>query len=278
MAVPYNTIDKRGLIFVTESIQKSWRSSLPYLVAQKLRSDSTMTKLSFVSFAPKVLTNDVKLKEPIRKLRSPDLSENNECKIDDSVDQPTEEGSKERKTRTPSVSHVWRNQSNLEFVVQKTTPSFKIDCTQRILSSEISYETTYLVLTSWQEKILRIPNWSLPTGESFLRHIFRLAPVTIKLFGFSPDTKYDDPKLSQNPKFTTKGARLIQAIDMAAMFLGPDLEPFEKELYDLGWRHIAMQARPEYWPVVGEALLCTFEDHMIGGFTQKERDAWTIVS
>jgi hemoglobin-like flavoprotein len=185
---------------------------------------------------------------------------------------------KKSNTHTPLVPHLSRSPPNPEKCVQNATYSIKIDCTKRLMSSEINYDTVYTVIGSWQDKILRIPNWSLPTGESFLRHIFRLAPETITMFGFPPETKFDDPKLSENTKFTTKGARLIKAIDMAAMFLGPDLEPFEQELYSLGWRHVAMQARPEHWPVVGEALLCTFEDCMIGGFTQEERNAWTIVS
>lgn len=98
------------------------------------------------------------------------------------------------------------------------------------------------------------------------------------LFGFPEDTRYDDPKLSENARFMTKGSRLIKAIDMAASFLGPDLEPFETQLYELGWRHIAMQAQPEHWPFVGEALLCVFEDCMIGGITKEERESWIIVS
>jgi Globin len=162
--------------------------------------------------------------------------------------------------------------------VKKILPSVKIDCTRRIMPSEICYDTVDTVLQSWEKKILSIPNWSHSTGESFLRHIFRLAPPTITLFGFPADTKYNDPSLSTNIKFITKGVTLIKAIDMAVMFLGPDLEAFEEELYRLGWRHIAMRARPEHWPVVGEALMCTFEDCMRGKFTKKEREAWTIVS
>lgn len=170
------------------------------------------------------------------------------------------------------------SQSHPHGDAQKIESAIKIDCTKRVLSSDVSYAVVNSVINSWEQKILRIPNWSLPTGESFLRRIFRLAPPTITLFGFPADTKYDDPKLSENTQFTSKGARLIKAIDMAVMFLGPDLEPFEEELYALGYRHTAMKARPEHWPVVGEALLCTFEDCMKGGFTQEEREAWTLVS
>jgi hemoglobin-like flavoprotein len=99
-----------------------------------------------------------------------------------------------------------------------------------------------------------------------------------ELFGFPEGTKFDDPALSENKVFIGKGSRLIKAIDQAASFLGPDLEPFEAQLYELGWRHVAMKAQPAFWPIVGEALMCVFEDCMIGGFTPEEREAWTIVS
>lgn len=241
-----------------------------------------MIEASTVLRPRKVPTIGVDVKPTMRTGPRREGSQEVKCEKANPVDEHSKtkpkEVSKSTSTHTSVFSQVSQSRSGPKLNVENTAPGIKIDCTKRIPSSEISYDTVFLVLGSWQDKILRIPNWSLPTGISFLRHIFRLAPVTITLFGFPPDTKYDDPKLSENPKFTTKGARLIKAIDMAAMFLGPDLEPFEQELYSLGWRHIAMQARPEYWPAVGEALLCTFEDHMIGGFTQEERNAWTIVS
>jgi hypothetical protein len=134
------------------------------------------------------------------------------------------------------------------------------------------------VIDSWDQKILKIPNWSQVTGDSFLRNIFRLAPAAVVLFGYPADTDPNDPALSDNKEFVAKGARLIKAIDMAVSFLGPDLEPLEEQLYQLGWGHIAMKALPAHWPIVGDALLAVFDEFMIDGFTKKEREAWITVS
>ncbi|KAL3907135.1 MAG: hypothetical protein SGILL_008994, partial [Bacillariaceae sp.] len=126
----------------------------------------------------------------------------------------------------------------------------------------------------WDQKIINIPDWSRVTGISFLRHIFRIAPATLPIFGYPETTKWDDPALSEDDRFVQKGIRLIRAIDMAVAFLGPDLDPLEQQLYQLGWQHIAMKALPSHWPIVGDALLAVFEDCMVGGFNEKERNAW----
>jgi hypothetical protein len=153
----------------------------------------------------------------------------------------------------------------------------KIDCSKKIPATSINYSMVTNVIDSWDQKILKIPNWSQVTGESFLRNIFRIAPTAIVLFGFPADTDPDDPALSENKRFVSMGVKLIKAIDMAISFLGPDLEPLEEQLYQLGWAHIAMKALPPHWPLVGDALLAVFEECMIGGFTKEERLAWIKV-
>mmetsp|Transcript_4767 Transcript_4767/g.12113 ORF Transcript_4767/g.12113 Transcript_4767/m.12113 type:complete len:463 (-) Transcript_4767:107-1495(-) len=186
-------------------------------------------------------------------------------------------------TRKSSMGSTGTSDSSLSMKSASVPPpikkneELKIDCSKCIRSTEIDYEVVTIVVKSWEQKVLRIPSWDIRTGDIFMRHLFRLAPPTIELFGFPSDTRFDDPSLSNNKMFIGKGSRLIKAFDQAASFLGPDLEPFEAQLYELGWRHVAMKAQPEFWPVVGEALMCTFEDCMIGGFTAQEREAWTII-
>jgi len=160
---------------------------------------------------------------------------------------------------------------------QTGTCKLTIDCTKEISVNEINYAMASRVINSWDRQILQIPDWATITGESFLRHIFRIEPKTITLFDFPADTKWDDPALRQNDKFMKKAIKLIKAIDMAVSFLGPDLEPLEEQLYRLGWQHIAMKALPPHWPLVGDALLAVFDDCMIGGFKDADREAWIKV-
>lgn len=95
-----------------------------------------------------------------------------------------------------------------------------------------------------------------------------LIPKRSLLFGFPPKTKWDSPALSNYKVFLEKGVKLIRAIDMSVVFLGPDLDPLKEELYRLGWQHTAMKALPQHWPIVGEAPV-------IGGFLEtSETRGW----
>jgi hemoglobin-like flavoprotein len=153
----------------------------------------------------------------------------------------------------------------------------EIDCSKPIAVEDINYEMVSRVIDSWDQKIFQIPDWARVCGDRFLRHIFRIAPETVSIFGYPKDTKWDDPALSEDEKFVQKGIRLIKAIDMAVAFLGPDLDPLQEQLYQLGWQHIAMKALPSHWPIVGDALLAVFDECMVGGFTEAERDSWIKV-
>ncbi|KAL7567914.1 hypothetical protein ACA910_019627 [Epithemia clementina (nom. ined.)] len=149
-------------------------------------------------------------------------------------------------------------------------------CDKRVPISSISYATVHHVVTSWQV-ILNIPDWERVTGELFIRYIFKLEPKTIEMFGFPADTDYRDPDLVHDITFMTKGIVLIKAIDTSVQLLGPDLYPLEDIVYDLGKRHVMMQAQPEHWPVIGEALFLVFEECMEGKFTGEVREAWTLI-
>jgi Globin len=153
----------------------------------------------------------------------------------------------------------------------------KMDCTKEVSTDEIDYQMVNAVITSWDRKIMQIPNWSRVLGDRFLRHVFRIEPTTTSVFGFPPETKWDDPTLTTDEKFVQKGMKLVKAIDMAIVYLGPDLELLKEELYRLGWEHTAMKALPSHWPIVGEALLSSLEDCMIGGISDVERKAWIKV-
>jgi hemoglobin-like flavoprotein len=152
----------------------------------------------------------------------------------------------------------------------------KLHCSKQVPASDISFTMVENVIMSW-EKITQIPKWEKTTGDLFLRYIFKIEPATIDLFGFPAGTDYNDPDLTSNVKFVTKGVVLIKAIDTAVQMLGPDLYPLEDVLYDLGKRHVIMKAQPEFWPIVGEALFLVFEEYMGDAFDEGVRKAWTVM-
>ena len=110
------------------------------------------------------------------------------------------------------------------------------------------------------------------------RHrMFELEPDCIRMFGFPLDTKYDDPALSNDEKFVKKGIALIVAVDIALTFLGPDLEPLEDQLVELGTRHVGRQCKPKHWPMVGVALFYTLEQALGDKFTKEIQDCWVTL-
>jgi len=107
--------------------------------------------------------------------------------------------------------------------------------------------------------------------------MFELDPAFRTTFGFSKDADANDPVVYKNAKFLAHGQKFLSMIEKAVDCLGPDLEPLETELYDLGRRHVLMNALPEYWPTVGEALFHMLENVLGDAFTDEVRKAWTVV-
>jgi hemoglobin-like flavoprotein len=160
---------------------------------------------------------------------------------------------------------------------KKAVARSNLDCSQRIPADSISFQMVNTVINSWENKVKKIPNWLPIAGELLLRKMFELDPETITMFGLPADTRFNDPELKNNKHFMAKGMRLVQAVDTAIKFLGPDLEPLEDTLVELGTRHVARHCRPHHWPVVGDALFYVFEVGLGDQFTDEIREAWTIM-
>jgi hemoglobin-like flavoprotein len=151
-----------------------------------------------------------------------------------------------------------------------------LDATVPVPLSAITYEMVSNVMGTW-EQVRQIPNWDATAGEMFTRKIFELDPETIVMFGFPASTKYDDPKLSEDKAFMAKSIRLLKAIDVAVGCLGPDLQPLEEQLLDLGARHTAMNCRPHHWPVVGKALMHVLGVCLGDRLSSADRESWTVI-
>lgn len=174
-----------------------------------------------------------------------------------------------------------RSKKNDHHQSTEKVSSVTLDCTKAVSVDEMTFNVVTDVLTSWERGIKAIPNWSAKTGVLFLRYILKhTGSEGIKLFGLPLDVQWDDPRLDVDTVVQTKGGRLIQAIDMALSFLGPDLSPLEVTLKDLGRRHYHMNCQPEHWPLVGKALFDVFRDCMGNDgvlFTIEVEESWTML-
>jgi len=107
--------------------------------------------------------------------------------------------------------------------------------------------------------------------------LFEISPELKELWGFQRRDDPNDPAIYQQKAFLQKGAALLLAVDKAVAMLGPDLSPLEEELFALGRRHIHMKAEPDFWPLVGDALMYTLRQGLGENYTDHEEEAWTII-
>lgn len=83
-------------------------------------------------------------------------------------------------------------------------------------------------------------------AESMYAHLFRLAPGARKLFAPSMDEQYY--------KLVRMLAVMVDAVE--------DRAAFEAECRATGERHRHYGAKPEHYPLVGEAIVLALRDHL----------------
>ena len=93
-------------------------------------------------------------------------------------------------------------------------------------------------------------------AESLYRHLFRLAPSVRALFAPSMDEQYY--------KVVRTLAVMVDAVD--------EPEVFERECRESGERHGRYGARPEHYPVLGQAIVAALRDTL--GPTPEEEALW----
>lgn len=75
------------------------------------------------------------------------------------------------------------------------------------------------VTLSW-DSLKTIPNYQDVAGDYIFNEIFELDPNIRVIFGYDLNEH-----VPANPKFWTHARAMVEMIDCAVAFLGPDLEP-----------------------------------------------------
>lgn len=135
----------------------------------------------------------------------------------------------------------------------------------------VTYSDVMNVTQTW-DKAKATPKFEQVAGEEILTRLFTLEPKSREMFGFS-----DDENVTENPKFAVHTKVIVGMLDMAISFLGPDLEPIEYELLDLGKRHIAYGVHESYFPVMERAVMYALEGILGDKLTREDRGSWQVV-
>ena len=70
---------------------------------------------------------------------------------------------------------------------------------------------------------------------------------------------------------------MVNMIDCAVGFLGPDMDPLREDLEALGKRHMKYNVQPKDLPTMEKAVVFALEEMMGPKFTREDRRAWEIV-
>jgi hemoglobin-like flavoprotein len=135
----------------------------------------------------------------------------------------------------------------------------------------VTYSDVMSVTTSW-DKAKATPNFEKVAGEAILTRMFQLEPKARELFGFSKNEVVID-----NPKFGVHSKVMVDMLDLAVSFLGPDLEPIEYELLELGQRHVGYGVTADYLPVMERAVMYALEGILEDKLTREDRGSWQVV-
>jgi hemoglobin-like flavoprotein len=69
----------------------------------------------------------------------------------------------------------------------------------------------------------------------------------------------------------------VERLDMAVCLLGPDLEPLEEDLRDLGERHVSYGVQTKNLPFMAKSLIGAIEKVLKDEFSAEDEKGWDAV-
>ena len=70
---------------------------------------------------------------------------------------------------------------------------------------------------------------------------------------------------------------MVDMIDCAVAFLGPDLDLLAEHMKDLGQRHVAYGVKPDYFAHMGKAVIFTLAEMLGTRFSLDNVNEWTVI-
>jgi hemoglobin-like flavoprotein len=141
----------------------------------------------------------------------------------------------------------------------------------------ISYTVVSHVIDSWAE-LRRQKDFEERAGSILFRRLFMKCPSAKVLFGFPMDMEAHSEELLKSRRFLMHARYLISMIDTALNMLGPDFELLKEIMMDLGKKHVRYGVKPEYFPLMGEALIETLNETLTDKvMTAAVQESWLNV-
>ncbi|KAG7362507.1 globin domain containing protein [Nitzschia inconspicua] len=146
--------------------------------------------------------------------------------------------------------------------------------------SIIGFEAVVDVTSSWG-KIVGSPELETKFADGFFRNIiecvfFAKHPIHGGSGTRSSKSNAHDRSAS-NPLFKIKSQVFVRMLSVAMDMLGPDLEPMQEVLTDLGAQHLDYGVMEGDYDLIGEALMMTLKEHLKDQWTDRVQQSWRDV-
>ena len=129
-----------------------------------------------------------------------------------------------------------------------------------------------IVLDSWS-KLKTIRNYDEKAGVLLFQHLFRRCPEAKQLFGFPIDLDVDSETMINSRRFTMHAKYFIEMLDRALSMV--EAKCVEENMKQLGALHATYGVKPEFFPIMGDALFYTLEETLPAGtWNDTLRFAW----
>lgn len=144
---------------------------------------------------------------------------------------------------------------------------------QRTVDKTLSGNNRDIVTESWA-KFTAIPDYKTKGGLMLFQNLFEICPEAKLLFGFPENTDPKSEALLKNSLFKAHAVFLLDMIGKTVGLLGKDDEELERELLEVGKKHVTYGVKPDYFPQMTIALTNTMNTMMEGEFTDVDKKAW----
>ena len=143
----------------------------------------------------------------------------------------------------------------------------------RSVDKTLSTNNRDIVEASWA-KFTKVDGYDTKGSLLLFQKLFELCPESKMLFGFPEDTDPNSEALLKNDLFKKHASFLLSMIGKMVGMLGHEDEVLEKDLVEVGKKHVTYGVQANMFPKMTAALIATMKELQGGEFTEEEERAW----
>lgn len=132
----------------------------------------------------------------------------------------------------------------------------------------------HAVLTSWA-KLKQMDNYDDRAGSLLFQKLFTMCPETKSLFGFPIDMDMTSETMLASRRFKIHSKYFIEMLDKALGMV--EAKQMQENMKSLGAMHSEYGVKPEYFPLMGEALFETLKTMLEDDWSPELQTAWADV-